>query len=75
MKLIFKLMLLIAVCSISSNMAFPQQAWPSCPIGPQPFTSVHVNDNFRAPRLRANHEIPISNQVINLQPDNTFKNN
>jgi len=75
MKLIFKLMLLIAVCSISSNMAFPQQVWPTCPIGPEPFTSVHVHDNFRAPHIRTNHKILISIQVIKLQPNNALKNN
>lgn len=37
----------------------PQQIWPSYPVVPVPFTSVHVTDNFWAPRIRTNHEVTI----------------
>ena len=74
MKLIFKLLLLIAVCSISMNMAFPQQVWPSYPIGPVPFTSVHVNDNFWAPRIRTNHEITIPIAIQKCRETGRIKN-
>lgn len=74
MKLIFKLMLLIAVCSISLNMAFPQQVGPSYPIGPVPFTSVHVNDNFWAPRIRTNHEVTIPIAIQKCRETGRIKN-
>lgn len=74
MKLIFKLMLLVGVCSISINMAFSQQLGPSYPIGPVPFTSVHVNDNFWAPRIRTNHEVTIPIAIQKCRETGRIKN-
>ena len=74
MKLIFKLLLLIAVCSISLNKTFSQQVWPSYPVGPVPFTSVHVNDNFWAPRIRTNHEITIPIAIQKCRETGRIKN-
>lgn len=36
-----------------------QQALPSYPVTPVPFTSVHISDDFWAPRIRMNHEVTI----------------
>ena len=74
MKLIFKLLLLIAVCSISLNKTFSQQVWPSYPVGPVPFTSVHVNDNFWAPRIRTNHEVTIPIAIQKCRETGRIKN-
>ncbi len=74
MKRIFRLTLLFAVCSISWNLAVSQQVWPSYPIGPVPFTSVHVNDNFWAPRIRTNHEITIPIAIQKCRETGRIKN-
>ncbi len=52
-------LLLFSVVLFTTNRSFSQQVWPSYPIGPVPFTSVHVDDNFWAPRIRTNHEVTI----------------
>lgn len=74
MKLIFKLMLLFVICITSINMAVSQQVWPSYPIGPVPFTSVHVNDNFWAPRIRTNHEVTIPIAIEKCRETGRIKN-
>jgi len=59
MNLIVKSILVTSVCIISMDQVQPQQIGPSYPIVPVPFTSVHVNDSFWAPRIRKNHEVTI----------------
>ncbi len=52
-------LVLTTVILLTTSLCFSQQVWPSYPIGPVPFTSVLVNDNFWAPRIRTNHEVTI----------------
>lgn len=55
MKKYSNLSLLLFIGLIMSNVGHGQ----SYTIGQVPFTSVHVNDNFWAPRIRKNHEVTI----------------
>ena len=59
MKQILRSLLIVSFCVVSLKQGKAQQVWPSYPIAPVPFTSVHVNDNFWAPRIRINHDITI----------------
>jgi len=74
MKLILKFILFITASAISLNMSFAQQVWPSYPFSPVPFTSVHVNDNFWAPRIRTNHEITIPIAIQKCRETGRIKN-
>lgn len=58
---------------ITANMA-KAQSGPSYPIGPVPFTSVHVTDNFWAPRIRKNHEITIPIAIQKCRETGRIKN-
>ena len=57
-----------------TSLCYPQQVWPSYPIGPVPFTSVHVNDNFWAPRIRKNHEVTIPIAIQKCRETGRIKN-
>lgn len=59
MKLVSRLLLIFVFTGFIPEFIFPQQVWPSYPIVPVPFTSVHVNDHFWANRIRTNHEVTI----------------
>jgi len=56
-SIIFFLMYLTGL--LLSEYLSAQQSGPSYPISPVPFTAVHVNDHFWAPRIKVNHEVTI----------------
>jgi len=73
MKTQLRLVLAFAILLIT-NFCFSQQVRPSYPIGPVPFTSVHINDNFWAPRIRTNHEVTIPIAIQKCRETGRIKN-
>jgi len=73
MKNRFHLILLVATFILLVKVNFAQ-VWPSYPIGPVPFTSVHVNDNFWAPRIRTNHDVTIPIAIQKCRETGRIKN-
>jgi len=59
MKLKQKTLSLLTFCFLAVYTLFAQNVWPTYPIAPVPFNSVHVNDNFWAPRIKINHDVTI----------------
>lgn len=52
----------------------PAQIWPSYPIAPVPFTAVHVQDHFWAPRIRTNHDVTIPIAIQKCRETGRIKN-
>ena len=73
-KSFLKFIFIIAVCTISLKFAHAQQVWPSYPIAPVLFTSVHINDDFWAPRIRKNHEVTIPIAIQKSRETGRIKN-
>ena len=74
MKLILRSFLTIASFVVSLSLTVAQQVWPSYPIAPVPFTSVHVNDNFWAPRIKINHDVTIPIAIQKSRETGRIKN-
>jgi len=74
MKFFHISMTVITFCVISVTAIQAQQVWPSYPIAPVPFTSVHVNDNFWAPRIRINHDVTIPIAIQKSRETGRIKN-
>jgi len=73
MKNIIVFLSLLTAIVLSANSA-KAQSGPSYPIGPVPFTSVHVTDNFWAPRIRTNHDITIPIAIQKCRETGRIKN-
>jgi hypothetical protein len=74
MKHIQKTFLLLTFCFLASFTVFSQNVWPSYPISPVPFTSVHVNDDFWAPRIKINHDVTIPIAIQKSRETGRIKN-
>ena len=73
MKKIIGFLLLLTAIVINANLA-KAQSGPSYPIGPVPFTAVHVTDNFWAPRIRTNHDVTIPIAIQKCRETGRIKN-
>lgn len=73
MKNIIGFLFLFTAIVLSANSA-KAQSGPSYPIAPVPFTSVHVTDNFWAPRIRTNHDVTIPIAIQKCRETGRIKN-
>ncbi len=73
MKINLRFVLITSIL-VATLKLFPQQVWPSYPIAPVPFTSVHISDNFWAPRIRTNHEVTIPIAIQKCRETGRIKN-
>lgn len=74
MKPFHKFLLLLTFYFIGTYTVFAQNAQPSYPISPVPFTSVHVNDDFWAPRIKINHDVTIPIAIQKSRETGRIKN-
>jgi DUF1680 family protein len=74
MNLLQKLLLFSISIPLTFLRVNAQLVWPSYPIEPVPFTSVHVNDKFWAPRIRINHDVTIPIAIQKSRETGRIKN-